>query len=1217
MNSIFGPAKAWFVSLPTSSPASDPEPAARSSSNSTSGHSHANDASSSSPKSTKPDDESSSDDDCFNAAIQDRLRQNPVQEIPKEEKVEDKEPFGGRFENMRAVHAKESKGTEDSDHATKSLQPAFPISSIKHDKPTSSNTQSNNYNATSKPSTNGSNKGEGTESEGAINLPVSQSASSTNRIGTPIARHSRETPSIVETGSSKRPLVVQDIEALSRSGSVDSAKRRRLSIGRHQTPCFDQLFSKDQRQRFKRESGSSHSRTRAPSRPLSKNLVSRMSPGSNLDKAKSKEIVKSIRDTPTTAGAKATEKIQQIKERAKEAQTPKRTEEQVVREFTKAPIESLFGGKPASNPTGTIVASSSQQNKAAKSIFGDKTASNPTNTIVPSRSQPTKDTRGTQGDKNQTSRQPATHRAAQATQPSLPIKKPSQPGDAITYEDHFKHIKDKYPQPKPATIVNRLPDIQQSSKENGRPLRTPTARKRNKPTATLASSSKNPPTPRTNINAGPTVLPSVPAPPHHLPAAPSAPEPAPAAAIPPPPPTKAVPAQSLLSPTDVILQYVIYRTDKYCPLTDPNTPHFRTKPVFISKKEANETCGRRVFEWIKTIPIEDFRNLDRQFMGNNLFQGTITYEDGDVQLYYVREEAKILGEVVKKRGLWLDEEGMGIYTKKMWAVWAVRYYSNGEEEEHQQQGQEGKHEGASSVGGGVGSGRVEVVDEGNEGDDEDDGEEDEDLLGDRTVNEQLNEGVVEVGEGVGQESSEGSGVMAGEGVDKTGEKISDDLDISVVQMNLDSQTEGHQTQTEPEIHTQQEVTSETQSKTQTQSENQSHASPQTQLEGHHRANIQGHPEPHKTGVEGHSGPQPEPNPPTNLSTPARTEHNVSNPTQPQTQPTKPPRPPTPPLPCSLYSPPPPSTIYSSSSESDTEHPSRSSRTRGRSLPNNIPPPPPPLPSSILLTPKTTHHGTFTTLRLANLEVLEVFKQLARPGTARYSDVYHWREEVLPEAERVFKEMGCNDDDGDNDREGKEEGGGIEKTPIKLEWVPDAQLFKWRFRKVEVWVEELELKGPKDLGGLEVKMPQGNSGNSGSFGPSGLSGSKTGSGSGSGSGTGTASSSSATGNGNVRAGTRTGTTVKVTTTSPKTAPDNTPTTHEQWKHYKNAQPVLAAKAKAKKRRRPTREEKGKGKAVDVDPVVTNKGTGNGAEQGIVDAWAAELGGSEDGDLSEED
>ncbi|KAK3504473.1 hypothetical protein B0T13DRAFT_507098 [Neurospora crassa] len=1119
MDSIFGPAKTWFTSLPTSTQALDPEPAASSSNSSTPGHSHAIDTSSSSPKRTEPDDESSSDNNRFDTAIQDHLRQNPVQETPKEgsveDKVEEKEPFGGRFTYVRAAHAKESKGTEDSDDATKSIQANFSTSSTKYD---------------------------------------------------------------AEAGSSKRPLVVEDLEVLGRSGSVDSAKRRRLSIGQHRSGYYDHLFSKDQRQRFEREPGSSHSRIRAPLRPLSKNVLSRISPCTSLDHAKLKEIAKGIRNTPTTAGVKATEKVQQIKEGAKETRAPKRTEEQVLREFTKAPIESIFGGK---------------------------TTSNPTNTTVPSRSQPTKDARRTQGDKTQASSQTATHQTAQATQSSRSKEKPSIPRLTQADVDQFNFFKDKGPQTKHARIINHLPnsfneertgykftaqratnDFQQSAKEREGPVRPSPASRRKK--STIPSSKKNPPAP----------TPTIP-PPHHLPAAPPpVPEPAPDAVIPPPPPPKkAVSAQSLLSPTDVILQYVIKQTKKHPISESDSVRHYRSKIVYTSKKEANETCRRRVLNLLKEdIP---FQAVEQGYVGDHLFKGTIFYEDGDVQFYYVHEEAAMLGDVLEKREVWVDEEGMGIYAKRMWAVWAVRYYPS--------EGEEMKSPGVE-----VGSenGKVEVVDEGVEGDDEDDGEEEEDLFGCKNHDGQLNEGVTPT--------------------------ISEDLVTSGSQTNMnDSQTEGHQTQrqTELELHSQQEITSDGQNQSiQTLSDKESQPTLQTHqiLEGHSDAQLE-----LKSQTESVTQPQPEPYAPSDPTQQAQPQP----PSQSQSQPINPPRPPTPPLPRTLYSPPPPSTIYSSSSESDSEDISHTRRRR-RSLPNNIPPPPPPLPSSTLLHPATTLHGTFTTLRLANLEALGIFKALTKPKPpARMNDVSHWRDEVVPEAEARFKEWtnanGQDDDDVDNGKDINEQQGNendaddyygnvIEKRPFNIEWEPDAHLFKWRFRKVQVWVQELKLKGPKDLGGLEVKQMPSRS--------SEVAGRSTGTGNGNAGGVGPVPAS-ISGAARPRPKARGAGTVKVNastataTTTPRTAAPRTDDDDDddddddelanQHTYYRNAREELAAakaKAKGKKRRRPTREEKGKCKAIDVDPVVRGQGNGKLAmKEGEDDEW----GGIEEGDLSEEE
>ncbi|KAH7631931.1 hypothetical protein B0T09DRAFT_356416 [Sordaria sp. MPI-SDFR-AT-0083] len=476
----------------------------------------------------------------------------------------------------------------------------------------------------------------------------------------------------------------------------------------------------------------------------------------------------------------------------------------------------------------------------------------------------------------------------------------------------------------------------------------------------------------------------------------------------------------------------------------------------------------------------------------------------------------------------------------------------------------------------------------------------------------------------GSESSKQSGVTATERVDAIGESLTD----SGVQTNTDdSLTEGRQTQTrtELELHTQHEITSDG------QDQSTRTLLPYQQAQQTLQPTISTH-----KSIERHSDTQPEPKSQTEPTVYPQPDTLTARNTAQQlpSQPINPnARPPTPPLPCTLYSPPSPSTIYSSSSESDSE----SCSSTGRSLPNNIPLPPTRLPSPVLLRPKTMNHGTFTKLRNANLEVLEVFKQLTRPERARIEDVSYWQKELLPEAERLFKEatkgVDCDeengeeseDDDGETERERKEreawvDDRGLDQRPITLEWEPDTtQLFKWRFRRIEVWVQKLELKGPKDLGGLEVKMPKGCSGSS--VGQKKAYGTATGSGS-------SSPAAAGAGNGNdVRAETRTGTgrtaKVKVITTSPKTAaaPNNTPaTTQEQWKHYNNVRPIVTVKTeteKKKRRRRPTRAEKGKGKAVD--PVAATEGSGKGAEQGIVDMWAGEFGEitSEEGECSEEE
>ncbi|KAK3953370.1 hypothetical protein QBC32DRAFT_313011 [Pseudoneurospora amorphoporcata] len=1199
MNSISGPrAKAWFTSLPTSSPASDPEPAANSPKSSTSGYSHANFASSSSPNSTKPDNECSSDDDCFITAIQVRRRQNPVQEIPKTEKAEDEEPFGGRF----AARAKDSRGKEDNSHATKPFPTASPISSTKGNKLAPSDAENNNCNGIFRPNAYGSNHEEVNGAEGAVNLSTSQTANSTHRNGTHIARHSRETPSIFGDGSSKRPLVIQDIETSSPSGSVEIAKRRRLSIDRHQSGGYDQVFSKDQPQPFRRETASSHSRHRTPLKPLGNNFGSFTRPSSNLDVEKSNEVAKAINNPPTTAGVKATEELHQIKEQAKEATISKPTKEEVPQDSAKAPIASLLGNKNAIDQTDTIVASGSQQNKATQSKLVGKAASNPTNTIVPPRSQPTKDTRGTQGDKNPASSLPATHRSAQATQSSLSKEEPSQLHYEETDADLYKRSESKQQQTKTARFINRLPigeertgykftaprasnGFQQPPKEDGRPVRPPPAPRRKK--TEIASSSKNPPAPTTNIAACPRTLP--PAPPSRLypPAAPPAPT------------KKAVPAQLGLSPTDPILQYVIKHTRKHPISESDSTRHYRSTE-YLSKQEANEACRQRLQKM--TNPNSNphpFQAVDQRYGNKDLFQGTITYRDGGVQLYYVDEEEVMLGDLVEKRELSLDEKGLEIYSKSMWLVWAVRYYPREEEEEEQRLL-------------GTGEQVVEVVEEGNEADDEDDGEEEEDLFGDKDIDGQLNEEITDLEVGEAQERTKESRVSATEGVDKADEAdtlaTSENLTDSGVQTNTDgSQTEGRQTQTQTELglQTQQYITSNSQSQS-----NQALVGEQTQT------TIQGH-----QGLEGGSEEaRPEPHTPPD-----------SQKQQPQPQPPNTQRPPTPPLPCDLYSPMPSSTEYSSSSDSDSE---RASLTTRRSLPNNIPPPPSPLPAFSVLKPESSDHGTFTTLRFANLEALEVFKALTKPETpARMSDVLYWREEVVPEVEARFREWSYDGKEREEGMEGREKGeygSGIDERLFSVEWEPDAQRYKWPFRRVEVRVKELKLQGPKDLGGLEVKAPpSGSSRNSGT-----LIRSNTGGGSGAaalGFAASTTSTSGAATNGNAEAdaaGTMATTSraakgtarVKVKVTATATASKTSTPNNDlaaQHKHYEDARAVLNAKKEKNKRPRPTRQEKGKGKAVD--PVTTTETQDNGKEagKGVLNVWAEELGVREEGQCSEEE
>ncbi|KAK3399219.1 hypothetical protein B0T20DRAFT_497412 [Sordaria brevicollis] len=1113
--SIFGPRKDSAGSLPTPSPNSDREIANSNIPTSDHNHDATNAASSSSEKRAMPNNAGSSDDDCMITAIHSVLQHNPVQPIPKREETEGEEPFGGRFRNIPAARTGcSSTGKEDN------------------------GVSQSTANASNKEDVHGSNQSTGAQR-------------------------------IFGTGPAKRPLVVDDDEPRSRNGgSFASSKKRRVDTEQHRLKNHHRQISTGD-----------HSRKRlkdSKSRPSS--LARSVS---NLDDAKSKlkELAKSIRNTPITAGAKATEKIQHIKERPKEAQTAKPTQEQVVQEFLHAPIGSIGGPRLGSNPTDAAVGSSSHQHKTTGNIVGGKTVPTrkTTDNIVSPNSQRNRDTRGTQGDKNQApniheptfrktpAKQP-THQNAQAKQPSHSTGESSRHAAGEADAALFKHFEAAYkPEKTTVRIVNKLPipeertgyrftsqhatdDSHQLPREDGRPTRAALPRKRNKPAQ--ASSSKLPPSTQT---VGTTIIPSAsPTPPE--PTSPVAPVAPVAPALPPAPPRKAVPAESVLAPTEIIFQYVIYHTQKYDP--DTEAAHNRRDNVYTSKKEANETCRQRFRDLVKADTA--FETIERHIDRYGLFVGRITYEDGDVQDYYVREEQAQLGDLVQKRKLWLDEEGVGIYTKRLWDVWSVRYYPV-EEETKQQDGAVG-----------VESGRVEEVldegDEGDEGDDADDGEEEEDLFADRDIEGQRDHGTTELGAGVVQENDEASGVMAGE-VDTPGEANI----LATSEHMTDSQTEGNQTQTQDESQTQQ-ISSDDDQSNPTPSNIQAQTLSSSQTHPSLPENPKPQPEPISRGQ---TLQQPQAEAPTARDT---AQQSRSGPINGNGRP----RLPTPPLPCDLYTPPPPSTIYSSDSDEEDIDISPP-----RTLPNNIRHSPP--CPSMNLDPKIELHATFTTLRLANLEVLKVFEDLTRPESGRIDDVMHWRDVVLSELKGSFR-LWTYENTGpyvgeDGDAQAPEYGDNIEHSVFRWPWKPPRQ-YRWRFRKIEVWVEERKLVGPKDLGGLEVKIPKEKS----------LKASQPKTGapeSGSGSGTAAASSSTAPDNSNTNTESQTGTstgnapggTSKTNGTS--TLTEDLGNQHAYFQKIKAKVKANQVEAKKKKpRRRPTAKEKGKGKAVDfADPVAT--------------------------------
>lgn len=233
--------------------------------------------------------------------------------------------------------------------------------------------------------------------------------------------------------------------------------------------------------------------------------------------------------------------------------------------------------------------------------------------------------------------------------------------------------------------------------------------------------------------------------------------------------------------------------------------------------------------------------------------------------------------------------------------------------------------------------------------------------------------------------------------------------------------------------------------------------------------------------------------------------------------------------------------------------------------------------------------------------------------------------------RAWTYEGQDPYEGENgDTTAAEYGDGIEQRAFSSEWMSPRQQFRWQFRKTEVWVKELKLVGPKDLGGLEVKMPKEKStpGKSSlGMGPKGAAGSKPEAGADMQASTcipaGEVGPSSTPGPKPTKEkGAGTTLKVKTTTAAPQRKDKKLA---DQYTNYNNARSRVKAKAEAKQRRRPTAKEKWKGKAVDpvdkVDPGASGGSQGNYKDGGLevivnVDAPVVE-GDSEEKDVSEEE
>ncbi|CCC08453.1 hypothetical protein SMACR_01997 [Sordaria macrospora] len=203
-----------------------------------------------------------------------------------------------------------------------------------------------------------------------------------------IRKRSTESKASSTSQPHKPPFPQTATVLIFRSGIIESVKRRKLSIGRHQSGSYSHILSRDQRKRLGQKTSSSHSRHRAPLKPLGNNFGSFTRLGSNLDKEKSKEVAKSISNTPATASVKEAKELHQIKGQAKDATTSKPTEEEgtssptgTENQHRRSPSNPAYKAITPSSPPGCSF--SSRSDSCSRHCCSFISSQNPSSRAIP------------------------------------------------------------------------------------------------------------------------------------------------------------------------------------------------------------------------------------------------------------------------------------------------------------------------------------------------------------------------------------------------------------------------------------------------------------------------------------------------------------------------------------------------------------------------------------------------------------------------------------------------------------------------------------------------------------------------------------------------------------------------------------------------------------------------------------------------------------------
>lgn len=509
------------------------------------------------------------------------------------------------------------------------------------------------------------------------------------------------------------------------------------------------------------------------------------------------------------------------------------------------------------------------------------------------------------------------------------------------------------------------------------------------------------------------------------------------ASPPPAPPIQTISAEDFLGgPERLVSQWVVYRTQRFPPLktlasgqvitVDKQKRKIRCT-IHVSKRAANEAAAARLERVHKDIVRKSWSLAG---FGKGLFEGVLEYDagdgagggQGDVMHFWVEEEIVDLAKVMERfdsdgKRLLLDVQKAGVYARKRYDVWSiVAYPAPGSTERSQRQNLM------------VDCGGTGDKDEEMEGDGQDENDD-----GDEEGESESSEGGTNVGneKELEQVSDQSPGSSTGSSETLTAGDIGKDAGIRGFGRDADDQqstAKGANTDIsfsstatligeEAVVGTGTGVTIDTTDDS---------------------FNLQTHSDDVSTDVS--TGSCQAIIVKTDTSTKKGTDIDVNIDTSTHAK-------------------------VDDSQENKQQQTPEAEATTGHSPSPSPPPTPYPPPShpkihppidpfTIILPPKPTLHGSYTTPQAANVAALQAFLDLTKPKNARIEDHHFYKHFLAPQMQEQFWEEHKADPD----------------TPVKLQWDATDALeegCKWEFLHIEVQVTETELEGVVDLGGMVV------------------------------------------------------------------------------------------------------------------------------------------------------